>query len=110
MFHACEHLSGSAFLARGNMLWCAGGDDLAAAAAAFRAEVDDPVGVLNDIEVVFDDNQWMASFDKAVEDVQQFLHVSDVQAGRWLIEHVQHGALLPSSKFTGDLDALRFSA
>src|SRR6476469_10967661 len=48
MRHACE------------ILWCALRDDLSAAMAAFGAEIDHPVGRLDDIEVVFDDDDRVA--------------------------------------------------
>jgi len=38
----------------------AGDHDLTTTDAAFRAEVDDPVGGLDDVEVVFDDDDGVA--------------------------------------------------
>ena len=49
----------------------AGGDDFAAAFAAFGAEVDDPVGGLDDVEVVLDDDDGVAFVAEAVQDVEQ---------------------------------------
>jgi hypothetical protein len=42
----------------------------AAAVAALGAEVDDPVGALDDIEVVLDDDERVAGVGEAVEDLQ----------------------------------------
>ena len=47
---------GEAGFAGGDGFWRAGGDDCAAACAAFWPHVDEPVGGFNDIEVVFDDD------------------------------------------------------
>lgn len=40
--------------------WRTGGKNSTAAVAAFRAEVDDPVGGADDVEVVLDDNDGVA--------------------------------------------------
>ena len=48
-----EKLSGVRTAVSGDILRCAGDHDFAAADAAFRTEVDDPVGSLDDVEVVF---------------------------------------------------------
>src|SRR5204862_7724711 len=45
--------------------------DPAAAAAAFRAEVEDPVRLGDDVEVVLDHQHRMTSVDQAAEDVDQ---------------------------------------
>ena len=50
---------------RGDLLGGAGGDDFAASVAAPElisgAEVDDPVGGLDDVELVFDDDDGVAA-------------------------------------------------
>lgn len=45
----------------------AAGDDLPALVAAFRAHVDDPVGDLDDFQIVLDDEDAVALIDKLVE-------------------------------------------
>ena len=45
----------------------AGEDNAAAVTAAFGTHVDDPVGDFDDVGVMFDDNDAMATFDEAVE-------------------------------------------
>src|SRR4051812_22361101 len=49
-----------------DLLGRAGGDDLTAVLAAFGAHVDDPVGRLDDVEVVLDDDDRVALVDEAV--------------------------------------------
>ena len=44
------------------------GDELAAVFAGFGAEVEDPVGGLDDLEVVLDDEQGVAGIDELLED------------------------------------------
>src|SRR5438309_1673257 len=47
------------------------GHDSATGFAAFGAEVDEPVGAADDVEVVFDDNECIAQVGKAVQDAQE---------------------------------------
>ena len=77
------------------------GDDPAAAVAAFGAEVDDPVGRLDDVEVVLDDQHRVAGVDEVVQHLQQQLDVGEVQAGRRLVEQVQRAAGATSSPARG---------
>ena len=64
------------------------GDDRAARAAGFRAQVDDPVGRLDDVEIVLDHDDRVAQIDQAIEDIEQFADVVEVQAGGRLVEDV----------------------
>lgn len=52
-----------------DLFGCAGGDEAAAVRAAFGAEVDDVVGALDDIEVVFDDDDGVAQGDESLQHV-----------------------------------------
>ena len=56
----------------------AGGNDVAALVAAVGAEVDDPVGGFDDVEVVFDDHHRVAGLDQRVEDFEEFADVFEV--------------------------------
>ena len=47
---------------------CTASHDFAASGTAFRAQIDDPIGGLDDIEVVFDHNDAVSGFDEIVED------------------------------------------
>src|SRR3989449_4001080 len=55
--NAGEGLAGVGLFGAGDELGRALGDDAAAAFAAFGAEVNDPIGLLDDVEVVLDDEQ-----------------------------------------------------
>src|SRR5699024_7502414 len=97
----CGHL--------GDLLGCALGDDLAAAATAFGTEVDDVVGVADDIEVVFDDDDRVALVDEPLEDLQQLRDVLEVQARRRLVEHVDGPSSGALRQFGGELHPLRLT-
>ena len=64
-------------------------DDSAAAIAAFRAEIDDPVGGLDHVQVVLDHHHGVAMIAQPVQHRQQHLDVMVVQASRRLVEDVQ---------------------
>ena len=65
------------------------GDDPAAAGAPFGAEVDEPVGGLDDVEVVLDDDDRVSLPLEAVEHVQQLADVVEVEPGGRLVEDVE---------------------
>src|SRR5690606_3163897 len=54
-----------------------------------RPQVDDPVGTLDDIEVVLDDQDGVAQIDEAVNDGQQLADVVKVQPGGRLVQDVE---------------------
>ena len=60
-----------------------------AADARLGAEVDDPVGRLDHLEVVLDDDDRVAQVGQAVEHVEQLADVVEVQPGRRLVEDVE---------------------
>ncbi len=81
-----------AFLHRGDVLGGAGGDDVAAAIAAFGTEVYDPVGGLDDFEVVLDDEDRVAGLDEGVEDFEELFDVLEMEPRGRLVEDVEGAA------------------
>ena len=61
-------------------------ENRAAARAAFRAEVDDPVGRLDHVQIVFNDENRVARVHEAVQNLKQFFDVGEVEASRWFVE------------------------
>src|SRR5919201_4324683 len=61
---AGEDLAGVGLFRAGHELGRALRDDAAAGFAAFRAEIDDPVGLLDDVEVMLDDEHGVAKIDE----------------------------------------------
>ena len=86
------------------------GDDFAALDAAFRSHVDDPVGGLNDIQIMLDHDHAVALFDQGVEDFEQFADVFEVEAGGGLVQYVEGLAGGSAGEFLGEFDALGFAA
>ena len=88
----------------------AGRDDGTAGAAALGAKVDDIVSTLNDVEIVFDDDDRVTRIDKLVQDLDQAVDIRDVQAGGRLIEDIDSLPGVAAGQLIGQLDALRFAA
>ena len=95
---------------------CADEDHLAAPFAGIRAEVDDPVGGADDVQVVLDDDQGMALVQQDVEGLEQFLHIVEMEARRGLVEEEEDAlvgapaALLAHRQEIGQFDALALAA
>ena len=77
--------------------------------AGTGTEIDDVIGMLDRIFVVFDDDDGVAEIAQAIERQQQALVVALMQADRWLVEDV-HDADEARSDLAGESDALRFAA
>ena len=73
-------------MASGDCFRRASCDDFAAPIAGFRAEVNHPIGALDHVEVVLDNNDGMAGVHKALENFQQHANVVEVQAGSGFVE------------------------
>ncbi len=83
---------------------------VAALVPALRPHVDQPVGGLDHVEVVLDDDDAVALLHEPVEDLQQPLDVGEVQAGRRLVEDVQRRPGGDLRQLGGQLHALRLAA
>ena len=88
----------------------AGDHDFADADAAFRSQVDDPVGGLDDVEVVFDDDDGVAMIAQPVQHRQQLRDIVEMQAGGGFIQYIECLAGVAPGKFARQLDALCFTA
>ena len=65
---------------------CAAHDHVAALRASFRTEVDDVVGALDEVEVVFDDDDGVALVSERLEHQEELANVFGVQAGRGFVK------------------------
>src|SRR5882724_3611821 len=108
--NAGEGLAGVGLFGAGDELGRALGNDAAAAFAAFGAEVNDPIGLLDDVEMVLDDEHGVAEIDEALQDVEELSNVVEVQAGGGLVENVERAAGLAFGKLASQFDALGFAA
>jgi ABC-type lipopolysaccharide export system ATPase subunit len=65
------------------------GDDLAPGLAALGAQVDDPVRLLDHVEVVLDHDHRVTGVDESLERLEQLVDVGEMQPGRRLVENVE---------------------
>jgi len=84
--------------------------DPAAAFAAFRADIDDPVGGLDDLQIMLDHHHGVALVDERVQHLEQLAHVFEVQPGGGLVQNIQRAAGGAPGKLLRKLDALGFAA
>ena len=85
-------------------------DDAAAAFAALGAEVEEIVGVADDVEIVLDDDDGVAEAGKAVQNFEELANVVEVEAGGGLVEEIEGAAGLALGEFASELHALGFAA
>src|SRR5690606_5024103 len=90
----------------GDILGSAARDEPATTVAALRSEVENPVGVLDDVEVVLDDDDRVAFVDQSLQHEKQLADVLEVQAGRRLVENVDRPSGRSLLQLGGELDAL----
>ena len=78
-----------ALLGLGDLFGCADREDLSAPASALRPHVDDPVSLTDDVEVVLNDDDGVATVDEAAEHQHQDANVLKVEAGGGLVKDVE---------------------
>src|SRR5687768_7046404 len=100
------------FVIRRHVLGSTGRDDLAAMQPALRAEIDHPVGELDDIEIVLDEHDRVARLDEPVEHLGELLDVLQVQAGSRFVHEIELSSrfLAGKSELARDLESLCFAA
>src|SRR6266446_5424766 len=69
---AGEDLAGVGFFCAGDEFGWALRHNAAASLAAFGAKINDPVGLLDDVEMVLDDEHGVAKIDEALENIEKF--------------------------------------
>ena len=89
-------------------------DDFAALFAAFRAEVDDPVGAFDDLEIVLDHDDRIARLDQALEQPDEQRDIVEMQAGGRFVEDEKIAAFavleLPVRQVPDEFQPLGFAA
>src|SRR6266849_3314358 len=92
--HPCffQDLSRIRSLGFGNLSWRSFRHDLTASIATLRAEVNDPIRILDYIEIMFDHYHGVAGFDKPIQHIQQSLHVGKMEPGRRFIQNVHRAS------------------
>ncbi len=103
-------MSGIGFLHARHLFRRSLSHNAAAALAAFRAKIDDPVRLFDHVKVVLDNQDRIPKFDQTLKHVQQFTHVVEVQSCCGFIEDVDRSARLTLGEFASQFNALRFAS
>src|SRR5277367_6586598 len=77
-----------------DLLGSSGGYNFAAGVAAFGTQVNHPIGRLNHVEIVFDDQHGGSALEQFAERGQQLLNIVKVQACGRLVENIQDAAVV----------------
>src|SRR4030095_14785669 len=82
----------------GQLLGSAFGDDTSPALAAFGAQVDDPIGFRDEVQVVLNDDDGMAGVNQALKHLNKTLNVAHVQANGGFFQDEQVALLFGIKK------------
>src|SRR5260221_8134114 len=86
------------------------GHNPSATRAPYRTEINEPIGCLNHVEVVLDNQQcvaWSAEFE---QHLQQLGHIVEVEAGSWLVQNVERAASSFAAQFRSEFEPLRLAS
>ena len=84
---SAQKAAGVGMVVAGDFFGGAFGDNAATTVASFGAEVDNPVGFGDQIEVVLDHDHGMAGIDEALQDFNELSNIGHVQADGRLFEN-----------------------
>lgn len=84
-------------------------DDLTAGSSPFGTEVDDPIGGLDQIEVMFDDDDRIPAIDETLEDLKEHGDVGEMETGGGFVQDVEGFAGIATAEFFSEFDALGFA-
>jgi hypothetical protein len=93
MQEGSEERGGMGFSAGGNHLRGAGGDQLASVLSRFGAEVENPICVFDDVEVMFDNQERVSLVDQPVQKRDEEPDIVEMQTGGGLVEDQEGGTV-----------------
>jgi len=93
----------------GNFLRCAGNNEVSPFVAAVRPQINDMVGALDDIHIMFNDNYRVASLYEGIQGSHKALDVMEMQSRGRFVKDEQGGFLSLLTDEIGQFDALVFT-
>src|SRR5262245_17494648 len=84
-----QRVAGCRMVDSGYLLGAANGDDLTAPLSPLRAQVNNIVCHLDDIQVMLNHHDGVSQSDKTAQNVEQFLYVMKMETGGRLIQNVE---------------------
>ena len=103
-----KELAGIGYLAFTKILRGPFGNQFPAAVTTIGSQIDDPIRYFDDIQVVFDDQHRVASFNQALQHFDEFVHICSVESDRGFIEHIKGSACGTARQFLGEFHPLGF--
>ncbi len=97
--HVAQVAAGMACLYHRDRFRGACGHNFAAAIAALGADINDPIGGLDHIKVMFDHDHGVALIDQFVQHLQQLFHVFEMQARGGFIKDIKRASGRAAGKF-----------
>ena len=101
-----KEFGGVAIFVLDYFLGCAGTYEVATFVTAFWSEVDDVVGTFDDIHVMLDDEDGVASFNECIEGIEESFDVVEMQTSGRLIEDEEGRLLFLLADEISQLDTL----
>ena len=80
-----------AFIAIGDLFWCTRRENGATATTTFRTHVDDVVCLTDNIEVMLDNEDGIATVYQATQYLHEDADVLEVQTSGGLVENIERG-------------------
>ena len=105
-----QSAAGVGLLAFGDFFWRAATNHSTTARTTFGADVDDPVRCFDHVQVVFDHQNRIASFDEVLQNLQQHRDVGEVQTSRRFVQQIQCLASAAFYQFPSQFNTLGFTA
>ena len=84
-----QEAPGMTFPVLRQLLRCAFGHDASSSFAPLGPEIDNPIGALDDIQIVFDHHQSIPRRSQLVEDLEKLCYVMKMKPGGRLIQQVE---------------------
>ena len=103
-------LAGVRGLAGRHCLRSTGADEGPSPGAALRAQIDEPVGGLDDIQIVLDDQHRVPGVHQPLQHLQQLLHIVGVQTRGGLVQNIEGAARGTAGQLRGQLHPLGLAA
>ena len=86
------------------MFWCSACDEVSSTVSTLRTQINNMVSTLNNLHVMFDDQNGMSAFNEGIECLEQSLDVMEVETRSWFVEDKECGFLFLLSDEVGELD------
>lgn len=77
-----------------NLLWGAAGDEGTSFLSSLWSQVNDVIGILNNLHVVFNDDQRMSALDECVEGFEKDMDVMEMQSCSRFVKNKECGLRL----------------